>query len=357
MPQLNDADRAHVLNDATAQFWHHIVSVVKVAFAIHIVLFAAFVVLGCAPMVIANAVSLLMYIVCLRGIAKGRYQLAGVMMSTEIIGHALAAIWFLGWNSNFHFYLFCVVPVISFSFQTAPARRVGLGLAILSVVVGGFALRGHMGAQSGISEEVLETIGVVNAFTATALLLQASALAVRFTLKMQLSLYHAAHRDILTDLYTRRRILQRVGQLERSPYRPDMALVLLDIDHFKQINDRHGHELGDDILQRVARAISDSVRASDMAARWGGEEFLVLMPDTRLADAEQVAGRILQRIREAGGTVTDQPIAVTATVAVAQLDAGEVFKDALNRADQALYEGKRAGRDRVMLAPLMALPA
>ncbi|NYS42702.1 GGDEF domain-containing protein, partial [Pseudomonas syringae pv. actinidiae] len=119
---------------------------------------------------------------------------------------------------------------------------------------------------------------------------------------------------------------------------------------FKQINDLHGHETGDVVLQRVAEVISSSVRSSDMAARWGGEEFLILMPDTALSDGLQVADRMWLSIREKAGLIDTLDIAVTATLAVATVGEGEAFQIALNRADTSLYLGKQLGRNRVMVA-------
>jgi diguanylate cyclase (GGDEF)-like protein len=175
-------------------------------------------------------------------------------------------------------------------------------------------------------------------------------LLVRFIVAMQMGMYDTAYRDSLTHLYTRRRVMQRVRQLGARPGAAPAALVLLDVDHFKRINDRHGHDLGDRVLQQVAAAITASIRSSDMAARWGGEEFLILMPDTSLGDARQVAERLLQRIREHTGALGEGVEAVTATLAVAPLLAGDAFRDALQRTDKLLYQGKQQGRDRVMLA-------
>ncbi len=104
------------------------------------------------------------------------------------------------------------------------------------------------------------------------------------------------------------------------------------------------------VLQRVAEIIGSSVRSSDMAARWGGEEFLVLMPDTTPEDALRAAERIWRRIAEEAGRINERIIAVSATVAVATIATGEAFQLALNRADTSLYMGKQQGRNRVMIA-------
>jgi diguanylate cyclase (GGDEF)-like protein len=356
MTSLSDDDRAQVLYEATVQYWQHILTIVRFAFTIHMVLFVLFLFMQVPVMLAGNAVSVLVYVWCFRAIKQQRFQLAGLLMGIEIVAHAMLATWVLGWESNFYLFVFCVVPVVAFSFQRARARRVCLNLAIGLVVVGGFAGRRHMGGGADISPVLMDTFGVLNALAATALLLRSAALSVSFSLQMQMNLFQTAHCDSLTNLYTRRRIMQRVRQLGAQRQQQTVSVLMLDIDHFKLINDAHGHDVGDVVLQRVAQAITASVRSTDMAARWGGEEFLVLMPGTSAADAQAVAERMLACIRADAGEVTEmgeglaQPLRVTATAAVATMQPGEVFREALSRADHLLYEGKRAGRDRVMAA-------
>ncbi|RMT60736.1 GGDEF domain-containing protein [Pseudomonas coronafaciens pv. atropurpurea] len=350
MMTLPAEDRTQLFKDTAIQFWKHITPILYFALGIHCVLLVVFLGLGMKVLWVANIVSTLIYVNCLYLIKRQRYRQAGQLMCLEIIGHALLATWELGWESNFSFYMFCVIPVIAFTFQLAAVRRIAYSLAILLSLVGCFTFRRYMGQGTGLTPNMLDAFGIVNVLVATILSIYATALSVRFTSSMQLSLFHIANRDSLTNLFTRRRVLHRVRELEARRRGLSASLILLDIDHFKQINDHHGHETGDVVLRRVADIISSSVRNSDMAARWGGEEFLVLMPDTSPADALRVAERIWQRICEEAGHVEDRAIAVTATVAVAAIAMGETFEVALNRADTSLYSGKQQGRNRVMVA-------
>lgn len=349
MTSLSADDRTQVTREATVEYWKHIIPIVQIAFAIHVLLFGLFLIIGIPVLWVANALSIVTYVGCLSAIRRRWYRCAGTLISVEIIAHAAIATWVLGWDSNFHFYVFCIVPIIAFNFQSAPVRRGMLSLAIIAVMVLGFILR-HRLAATRISDSFQDGFGIVNAFTATALLLHATVLSVRFNLSMHLNLFHSAHRDSLTNLYTRRRVLQRLRQLGSSHSEATTAIVLIDIDHFKQINDRHGHDLGDVVLQRVADIIAGSVRAGDIAARWGGEEFLLLMPSTTLEEAQSVGERIRLQIREQAGVTSLTKLTLTATLAVATLLPGETFRDTLNRTDQMLYQGKEEGRDRLMLA-------
>jgi len=354
MMTLSSEDRSQLFKDTAVQFWKHIIPIVYFALAIHVVLVVLFFLLDLKILWIANVFSTLIYINCLYLIRGSRYRQAGQLMSAEIIAHAVLASWVIGWESNFSLYMFCVIPIIAFTFQLATFRRIAFSLAIMLAVVGCFALRRQMGLESVLSNGVLDAFGIVNALAATSLSIYSTALSVRFASSMQMTLFQLANRDSLTNLYTRRRIQHRVRQMESQCHGLSAALILLDIDHFKKINDVHGHETGDLILQNVSKMISSSVRAADMAARWGGEEFLVLMPDTSLAVAVQVAERISQRIRDDAGQIPGQKLEVTATLAVTQIGSDEGFQRALNRADALLYQGKEQGRNRVMGVALAA---
>ena len=161
--------------------------------------------------------------------------------------------------------------------------------------------------------------------------------------------------DGLTGLHNRRYLESHMVALaEQAVTRgKPLALMILDIDHFKSINDTYGHDAGDDVLREFAVRIRKSVRGIDLAARYGGEEFVVVMPETDL----HVAGIVAERLRQA---VASEPFAiekgarridVTMSIGLSMLERkGESIADALKRADQALYRAKHAGRNRVVAA-------
>jgi diguanylate cyclase (GGDEF)-like protein len=122
---------------------------------------------------------------------------------------------------------------------------------------------------------------------------------------------------------------------------------MLDIDYFKQINDRHGHPAGDEVLERVASIISDSVRSTDVTCRWGGEEFAILLEGSNREDAVAFTHRLMERIR---GQSFRRARPVTASVGVAEAQPEDTIATLHERADRALYEAKATGRDRVVCA-------
>ena len=155
--------------------------------------------------------------------------------------------------------------------------------------------------------------------------------------------------DALTGLANRKqlnRFSQGTVETARRHHRP-LAVVLFDIDHFKVVNDQHGHLVGDQVLCDIAALLARAVRQGDCLGRWGGEEFLLICPETRGEQALQLAERILAQARSLP-LATGKPCTLSA--GVAQLGAGDSVNDLLQRADEALYQAKTQGRDRACLA-------
>lgn len=168
-------------------------------------------------------------------------------------------------------------------------------------------------------------------------------------------LYEQAKRlsltDSLTDLFNMRYFLD-FGKLEFERvrrYERTLSVVMADVDHFKNVNDQHGHHVGDQVLREIAARIKNSVRAVDVVARYGGEEFIVLMPETGLEEASGVAERIRLTVSDAPIKNMDRPISVTLSLGIAEIDKSTGSLDELIKfADQALYKAKANGRNCVV---------
>jgi two-component system cell cycle response regulator len=159
--------------------------------------------------------------------------------------------------------------------------------------------------------------------------------------------------DPLTGLYNRRFMENQIGPLvENATNRGKfLSILALDVDYFKAVNDNHGHDVGDRVLQEVAARLRNSVRNVDLVCRVGGEEFLVILPET---DAE-IAMAIAERIRKSIATkpfnagARSGPLSITISIGIANIETGrDAPNDLLKRADQALYRAKREGRNRVI---------
>lgn len=151
--------------------------------------------------------------------------------------------------------------------------------------------------------------------------------------------------DPLTGLLNRRAALDLVRDFSLRNSLAGTALVLLDIDHFKRVNDSYGHDIGDEVLQSVSELILQSLREGDAAIRWGGEEILVICPRTRQEGAESVAEKL--RMQIAALRFPPHELTITASIGVASIAASDTFDQAFKRADEALYRAKNSGRNRV----------
>lgn len=166
----------------------------------------------------------------------------------------------------------------------------------------------------------------------------------------RLHFYEQATHDPLTGLYNRNYLadaLQRLCALDDAQGSGRVSLLMIDVDHFKRINDTLGHQTGDKVLAAVAAAILRAIRPDDIAVRFGGEEFVVILADIDVYSAQAIAERIRASIAATASGLPD----VTASVGVAQRIPAESCDTLVGRADQALYRAKEEGRDRVLVAP------
>ena len=160
----------------------------------------------------------------------------------------------------------------------------------------------------------------------------------------------AVDTDMLTHAYSRRRfyelLREEIGRANR--YHRPLALVMFDIDRFKQINDEHGHLIGDQVLASLCKVVHGQIRKSEHLARFGGDEFMLVLPEARLEDAM----RIVERLRESlAGHTFGEAGSVTCSFGIGEYLPGETGDDLIRRADRALYEAKAAGRDRLAAPP------
>jgi diguanylate cyclase (GGDEF)-like protein len=174
--------------------------------------------------------------------------------------------------------------------------------------------------------------------------------------RLRISLRQQSIRDPLTELFNRRyleetleRELRRATRLQRP-----VGVVMMDLDHFKSFNDRFGHEAGDLLLRELGKLLKKHIRGGDVACRYGGEEFALILPDISLQDAQERAEQLREEIKAMNINYREQALeAITLSLGVAMFpDHGDTGILLLRAADTALYEAKRLGRDRVIVAPL-----
>ena len=165
-------------------------------------------------------------------------------------------------------------------------------------------------------------------------------------------LQRAARTDPLTGLSNRRYAMELIGHEVRRSQRSGrpLSFVLCDVDRFKQFNDRYGHACGDYMLVSLAQFVLRSVRELDRVARWGGEEFLLILPDTDVEGAARLAEKIRGRVEALAIAYEGRDHRVTMTFGVAGFESARTVADCLGAADRALYSGKRRNRNRVVVS-------
>ena len=223
---------------------------------------------------------------------------------------------------------------------------IGLGMRVVAIFGGGAAEMRY--DVSNLKQTISVSIGT---FTAMMISLGLVLLAKE---RSESLLKHMALRDVLTGILNRRAILEQFSsELERARREHAcLGVAMVDIDHFKQINDVHGHLAGDEVISHCARHLSQRLRASDSIGRYGGEEFLLLLPDTPPEGVAAVLDELRTSLAEAPAQYGESSIALRISIGVCcdVPSEGDTTASLLARADAALYEAKGMGRDRVRFA-------
>lgn len=227
--------------------------------------------------------------------------------------------------------------------------RAVLGLAVLGSIL--TAVGQYLSAAAAPTIVVLSNRAMI-----VVLIWAVSGMAIRHLLlgeRLRASLAREAHRDPLTDLYNRRFVFEAMEtELKRfRRYGESFALILIDVDHFKRVNDTLGHCAGDAALRQIAETCVQSVRETDVVGRFGGEEFIIVMPHTNAEAARQVAERIRRSIGRQRFSWQQKSAAITISLGVAEVQGESAsFNELIRVTDEALYAAKRAGRNRVVVA-------
>ena len=296
-----------------------------------------------------NVLSVIVWITARVLNRRGKLDLAVVLVKLEVAGHATLAVSMLGWDSGFHYYLWPLIPFAGLNDRISP-RVVFVevvALFVLYSVLYWFTRAIHF---QGPSPEVTQAIPFMNVgvvFTAMGML------AVYFRLATSASeqrLRMLASTDELTGLTNRRRMLEHIREEIRRLRRSgrSASLIMGDIDHFKDINDKYGHLCGDEVLEEVSELLRNSLRDQDFIARWGGEEFLFLLPETDDAGGVTAAEKLREAVSKLEVQFEARKLKVTMTFGVAALDPKIGIDESISRADDALYQGKQGGRDQVI---------
>ena len=325
------------------------------ALAAHSVILVATAMAHIWVLVALNVASVMLYATALILNAHRWYVAVLGIGIGEVSFHAVVATVILGWSSGFHIYLLALIPLVFFFDAWSLPGRVAASLATAA----GYVLLywyAQTHAPGDMTHPIVGFFGYTNLFVGAAVLAATSYYYGRTVSHAELvlraknrQLDELARTDALTGLPNRREALRLTEEEEIRSIRSEgcFALVLFDVDLFKRVNDSYGHDIGDDVLREVAGRLRGTFRAQDTVARWGGEEFLVILPQTNVQGAAVAAEKARASIQGDAFTVSGQELRLTVTAGVAVYYPGGRVTDVIKDADIALYRGKETGRNRV----------
>jgi diguanylate cyclase (GGDEF)-like protein len=317
---------------------------------VHIILIPLFFSLGLSFLAFLNVFSSILWITGWRANRLGNHDLAITLIVSEIIMHTIFVVPTVGWHAGFQYYLLGTIPFSLFNnrFSGTSIILISIGLCVTFIVLD--VMTHDQPDTYALSASLISFMNYANtviSFTGTAIISFYFRLA---SITLEQELEKLAHTDSLTGLYNRRR-MKEVLEIQRSlSARTNLgfALIFVDIDHFKKFNDTYGHGCGDYILCEVAAFMKKHLRHGDAIARWGGEEFLIMLPNTDIHGARAIAEKIRRAISMKRFHLGGQDFSVTMTFGITQHEEDTSIDDSLKRADDALYKGKEAGRNLVM---------
>lgn len=324
---------------------------------LHGLFFVVFLWLNIRELYLFNILSLAAFSLAFYLNRNSRHNLALWLVYLEVILHASLASWLLGWNSGFYYYLLAIGPMLFINPGRSLLEKLLLSAVpvMLLIFLYSQSLRGFPLYYLNLDIIHLLHIGNLIATVAvTAYLAHYYAKGVNESQqqlqKLTVAYQQLATYDSLTRLLNRHAMTQAIED-EVSRFRRDdkpFVLALGDIDDFKQINDRFGHHVGDVLLKKLASRMQQRLRRHDVISRWGGEEFLILLSDVRLSEAESVLNELREYLAEpVRASSLDQ--GVTITFGAAQYSDERGIDQTIQAADRAMYRGKTAGKNRVVL--------
>lgn len=321
---------------------------IQIAAAVNIVCFFLFHFIGSPVLAWVGMTSAALYDFAYVQLQEGHGRLAMMLISTEMMCRVALGTIMIGWDSGFHYHLLIFMRAIFMTASVRQAAKAGLALWVVYI---GFDFAMHSFTPLTVLDDgALLIVRFFNIGIVFSMLAYLSFFHFRASTDTEARLRRLAATDPLTGLLNRRHLLEMAdyeikrGMRDQAP----LSFILADIDHFKSINDCHGHEAGDRVLVAIASALRQAVREKDSVARWGGEEFLIMLLVTTLGDAAALAEHIRQAVQGLQTPVGGRKVTASITAGVSMLDRTETPGCAINRADKALYRGKATGRNRVV---------
>lgn len=329
------------------------------AFCTHAIFLVVFWLFGVTELALFNVFSLGLYAFTYRLSKRKKPLLAWILTVVEVTAHALLATSLLGWGTGFHLLIILTLPVLCFGYQPLWKQKVPIGLVVIALYFWLDLTYRTKVAPYPLPANFTEALHYLNLGIFLFMLSFLCGLYEHIVRLSEEKLSKYATTDGLTQLKNRRAAIA-CAEIELARQRrtdEPLTFVLCDIDHFKKVNDTLGHEAGDRVIRAVADALREGTRITDHNCRFGGEEFLIILPNTSTKNAVIVLERIRKNIENKiyssaqleGIDLSNTPI--TMTFGAFTQKAGDAFANVdhlIDLADKNLYQGKRAGRNRIV---------
>lgn len=323
-----------------------------IAFSAHVIFIPLFYSLGLYNLVLFNLfISCPVFAIC-HYINRNNHETTAFILSyLEVIFHASISTFYVGWSSGFHLHIILIIPLIIYNPYFNNVKKLGfISSAVLTYGLMIFFFQGKI-TYTGISHpNVLNASNYINHLIFFILLSSVSYYYFKATQIAEKTLQSMSRTDDLTKLANRRHVVEKIKDEQIRFIRNSRCFVILlaDIDDFKSINDDFGHDCGDYILTAVADILNSLVRNIDTVSRWGGEEFLILLPETDKKGGEVMAERMRKNISENFFKYKNTIVKITMTFGASVYKKTIDMESIIKEADLAMYKGKASGKNCVV---------
>jgi diguanylate cyclase (GGDEF)-like protein len=301
-----------------------------------------------------NVLSCVIFYTCLKLHSKKNYVGAFLLGALEVVVHSLICALLIGWNTGFHYFIVAVIPFGIVLPVLSLAKKLVIGIVLMSI----YGVAYFATASFPTIHSLNPAIITILSFTNIAITFGAFTFLIHYfseaSKKAEIEIWELSRTDYLTGLFNRRGVIEHLEALwaEYVRYQRPFALVIGDIDNFKLVNDTLGHTTGDEVLKYCSYLLVKQLRKSDIVARWGGEEFLILLPDTDQTGLEKAGQKIIDTFRmeqfSYQGIVLDIRITLGGTWCCYQSKPTGI-SELIHKADGGLYRGKDQGKNQFVL--------
>jgi diguanylate cyclase (GGDEF)-like protein len=327
------------------------IGLVSAAF-VHLLFIPMFLFLNIPILAFINIFSVSLYAYAIYGLGdealiKHNDKAIGWIVYFELLSHGIIATYYLGLESGFHYYIYSLTMLpffISYSLKIQLLRLFGILFTSLFLNI---YFREHI-PFIDINRTYIFILGNIN----ITIFIMLSSVLIYFYTQTKNHTYSQlllnSNTDILTQLYNRRYITETAERLIQNKITSsqNIALLIIDIDHFKNINDTYGHAIGDEVIKKIGHILKNNIHKNNIVARWGGEEFIILFPSISEQVLNNIAENLITIINHTPLSIEKYAISLSITCGGAIRKTNESFLDLFIRTDKALYRGKNTGRNR-----------